>query len=54
MSRNTEGTGWGLRIGFGVLVLLVVLAVGLSIYGGRVSPVQHSVDQVLPNDHFPS
>jgi hypothetical protein len=52
-SYNDEGMGWGMRVGLGIAVLLVVGAVGLSIYAGRVTPARHSVEQVLPDDKFP-
>jgi len=53
LSRNPEGFGWGVWIGLGILVLVILGAAALVIYGGRVSPPHHSVDQVLSNDQFP-
>jgi hypothetical protein len=44
--------GWGVRIGIGVAVLVLVGAVGLSIYGGRVRPVQHTVEQTISDDRL--
>jgi hypothetical protein len=52
-TRNTETMGWGLRIGIGVAVLVLLGAVGLSIYGGRVRPVQHPVEQTISDDRLP-
>jgi hypothetical protein len=46
--------GWGLRIGIGVAVLVLLGAIGLVIYGGRVQPQTHAIDQVIANDHLPS
>ncbi len=52
--RNEDSMGWGLRIAIGVVALVLVGAVGLTIYGGRVQPAQHPVEQVVPNDRLPS
>ncbi|MEJ1969842.1 MAG: hypothetical protein WDN03_14575 [Rhizomicrobium sp.] len=52
-SRNTESMGWGLRIAIGAGVLVLIGAVGLSIYGGRVQPRTHPVEQIIPNDRLP-
>jgi len=52
-SAHTEGFGWGTRIGFGIVVLVILGAAALAIYAGRVNPPKHSVEQVLPNDQFP-
>ena len=53
-TRNSDEIGWGLRIAAGVGVLVVVAVIGLTVYGGRVQPVQHPVEQVIPNDRLPS
>jgi hypothetical protein len=53
-SRNTESMGWGLRIGIGAGVLVLIGIVGLGVYGGRVQPVTHVVDQIIPNDRLPN
>ncbi|MGZ5931251.1 MAG: hypothetical protein ACXWLC_03850 [Rhizomicrobium sp.] len=53
-TRNSEAMGWGSRIAAGVGVLVVVAAVALSVYGGRVQPVQHPVEQIVPNDRLPN
>ena len=52
-TRNTETMGWGMRIGIGVAIAVLLGAVGLSIYGGRVRPVQHPVDQTISDDRLP-
>ena len=52
-TRNTETMGWGLRIAIGVAVLVLAGTVGLSIYGGRVRPVQHPVEQTISDDRLP-
>ena len=46
--------GWGARIAIGVAVLLVIGIAALVVYGGRVRPVQHAVEQTIPNDRFPN
>jgi hypothetical protein len=43
----------GIRLLAGVALLLVLGATGLAIYGGKVKPVRHNVEQVLPNDRIP-
>jgi hypothetical protein len=53
MARS-DGMGWGLWLGVIVAVLVVAAAIGLTIYGGTVRPVQHQVERVLPNDRFPN
>lgn len=52
-TRNTDSMSWGVRIGIGVAVLVLLGAVGLSIYGGRVQPVQHQVEQTISDDRLP-
>ena len=52
MSRS-EGMGWGVWLLILLAVLIVVGVVAATIYGGTVSPQQHQVEQVLPNDRFP-
>lgn len=51
-NRNTESMGWGLRIGIGVAVLVLLAAIGLAVYGGRVQPHTHPVEQIVPNDRL--
>jgi hypothetical protein len=53
-TRNTEALGWGswLAVGFAAVVLLG--AIGLSVYGGRVTPTQNPVEQIVPNDRLPN
>lgn len=42
---------WKLLVGF---VLILILGAGaLAIYGTYVEPPQHSVEQVLPDSRFP-
>lgn len=48
-----DGRHWVLWIGAIVLVLVIAAAIGLTIYGGTVRPVQHQVERVLPDDRFP-
>lgn len=44
--------GWGSWVAAGVGILVVLGAIGLTVYGGRVTPVQHPVEQVVPNDRL--
>jgi hypothetical protein len=53
-SSRSEGMGWGGRIGIAAVVLVILALTGLAIYGGMVHPAQHAIEQVLPNDRFPS
>jgi hypothetical protein len=53
-SRNFESSGWGLRIAIGAGVLVLVFAVGMAIYGGRVQPKQQTIEQIVPNDRLPA
>jgi len=52
--NNMDSMGWGLRIAIGVGVVVLVSAIGLGIYGGRVQPRTHPVEQIVPNDRLPS
>ena len=49
---RSEGISWGGGIAIGAGVLVILAAIGLAIYGGTLQPVQHSVEQVIPNDRF--
>jgi len=51
---RTESSGWGWRIAVALLVLVVLAAASLALYGGTVRHSQHWIEQVLPNDRFPS
>jgi len=46
--------GWGPRIALGLGILVIAAAVGLAVYGGRVVPVRHPVEQVISNDRLPN
>jgi len=46
--------GWGSGIALSLGILVIAAAVVLAVYGGRVVPVQHPVEQVIPNDHLPN
>ena len=52
-TRNTETMGWGIRAGIGLAILLLAGTIGLSIYGGRVRPTQHPVEQIIADDRLP-
>jgi hypothetical protein len=32
----------------------VLGAIGLTVYGGRITPFQHPVEQIIPNDRLPN
>jgi hypothetical protein len=40
-------------IGVAVVVLLIVSAIGFTIYGGSVQPVSRHYEQVVPDDRLP-
>ena len=42
--------GWKVLVG--IVVVLLVGAIGLAIYGSQVEPPQQTIEQVLPNDRF--
>jgi hypothetical protein len=47
-----ESSGVGGKIAIAIGVLLLLLACGLAIYGGTISPQRHMVEKVLPDDRF--
>jgi hypothetical protein len=53
--RTTGGDGMGLApmIGVAVAVLLIVGAIGFTIYGGSVQPTTRHYEQVVPDDRLP-
>jgi Sec-independent protein translocase protein TatA len=51
---RSDGLGWGSWLLILVVVLILVGAVALAVYGGSIRPAQHEVEQVLANDRFPS
>lgn len=53
-TRNSEAMGWGSWVALGIGAVVVVAVIGLSVYGGRVTPVQHPVEQIIPNDRLPN
>jgi hypothetical protein len=53
-TRNSESMGWGSGIAVGTGVLVLLAAIALSVYGGRVAPVQHPVEQIIPNERLPN
>jgi hypothetical protein len=48
-----EGPGWVSWLGLSLIAVLVVAAVGLTIYGGHVTPDSHHYEQAVPDDHLP-
>jgi hypothetical protein len=51
---RSEGLGRGVWLLILVAVLVLTGVIALTVYGGTVSPRQHEVEQVIPNDRFPS
>lgn len=47
-----ESTGLGSKIAILVGALVILGAVGLAIYGSAITPVQQSVEKVLPDGRF--
>jgi len=54
MRRNTEVMGWGSWVAIGVAAIVLLGAIGLTVYGGRVTPAQHPVELIIPNDRLPN
>jgi hypothetical protein len=54
MRNYGRSDGPGLMVWASILAVILVLigAVALAIYGGSVRPAQHEVEQVLSNDRF--
>jgi len=44
----------GLKLVLVLLALLILGGAGLAIYGSQLSPEQHRMEQVLPDDRFPN
>ena len=51
---RSEGLGWGAWLLILVAVLVLAGMIAATVYGGTVRPQQHEVEQVIPNDRFPS
>jgi hypothetical protein len=45
--------GWGSWLAMIAVLLVILTMVGLAIYGGRVQPPVHQIEQVVPDDHLP-
>ena len=41
------------RLFVAAVILLVLIAGGLAYYGATLTPRQHTVEKVLPDDRFP-
>jgi hypothetical protein len=50
---GNEGMGLGAWLGIAAVALVILGAVGLTVYGGSVKPAQHPIEQVVPDDHLP-
>jgi hypothetical protein len=54
--RNVEGPGGLVQLGrlfAAALILLALTAGGLAYYASTLTPEQHKVEKVLPDDRFP-
>jgi hypothetical protein len=49
---NMETANWGTRIAAAAGAVLILALIGLAVYGGTVTPRQHEVEVVFPNDRF--
>jgi hypothetical protein len=45
--------GWGSWLAIVAAGLVILTAVALAIYGGRVQPPVRHIEQVVPDDNFP-
>lgn len=52
-TMGSEGFGWASWLGILAIAVLVVAALTLTIYGGRVEPVTHHYEQAVPDDRLP-
>ena len=50
---RSDGLGAGTWMAILAGILILAGAVTLAVYGGKVHPAQHEVEQVLSNDRFP-
>ncbi len=44
--------GWTARIGIAVVVILILGAVGLAIYGSTLKPPHRVYEEVVPNERL--
>ena len=52
--REKSGMGWTPRILLAILVLVILGAVGLAIYGGTLKPPHHTYTIEIPSSRFPT
>lgn len=52
-AMGNEGVGWAAWLAIALAGVVLVAAVGLTIYGGRVEPVSRHYEQVVPDDRLP-
>ena len=36
-----------------LVVILILAAIGLAVYGGQITPERQRIEQVVPDDRFP-
>lgn len=46
--------GWGSWVAIGATAIVLLGAISLTVYGGRATPIQHEVEQIIPNDRLPN
>lgn len=51
---RSEGLNWGVWVLIAALLLVAAGGIALAVYGSQLEPQQREVEQVLPNDRFPS
>lgn len=44
--------GWTARIGLAVVVLALLGAIGLAVYGGMVKPPHRTFEEAVPHDRL--
>ncbi|MGB8602139.1 MAG: hypothetical protein WCD42_08080 [Rhizomicrobium sp.] len=47
-----ESTGLGSKIAIVLGAIVILMVIGLAIYGSAITPVQQSVEKVLPDGRF--
>ncbi len=50
---GNEGIGWASWLGITAMLVCVLGAVGLAVYGGMIQPPVRHYEQVVPDDHLP-
>jgi len=50
---RSSSAAWGVWLTGAIVAVVLAGAAGLAVYGGRIQPQQHEVEQVLSNEMFP-